>query len=508
MSDRRLLQGGLRALAPALLLSSLACALPRPTPDWAPLPAIDSLAPAPLLPPPDSTRVHAPFPAIQQRQLDNGLGLQVVERRRWPLIELRLVVRSGSADDGSMPGLAGLTGQALVAGGAGDFDAWQLVERAERLGTDLAISTGLDATYIAMNVMSSDFERALELLAAVATAPRFDASRFGALRAREVERRKSAARGDAAWVAAMALYSELYATAGADHPYAHRDAWPEQLARIELQDCSRWYQSYFVPSNATLIVAGDIGMDALFAASEQRFSAWSGGAAPEPSYPAPLPSSEARVYVVDRPASEQAQILVGLLGPARHDPGYPGLSVADQILGGGVSGRLFLDLREQRGLAYATGSRIVEVASAPMPLVLSAGTRTQGATQAVAAMLANLSQISAAAPRPEELERAKALKTDGFVLQLETLGSIADLAAELQVLRLPRDYHDQYRARVRELTAEDVARAARVHYAGVPTIVVAGDARLLADELRPYGRVVVRAPGAARTSPGRAPAPR
>ena len=488
--------GGRRALAVALLSSGVACALtvrpersraPTPSPGADALPAAD---PA-LEPPAARTSPLLPFPQIERRRLDNGLVLRVIERGDRPLLELRLVVRSGTATDGSQPGLAALSGLMLEAGGAGRHGPRELVERIEALGTELGIAVGRDATVIGLNVTTEDLGAALAILSALALEPMFTPSEFDKLRAREIERVKSAERGDAAWAASMALYRQLYDVPGGTHPYAHYDALPEELAAIELEDCRRWYRAHFVPSNASLVVAGDISADRLLEAANSRFSAWSGEPAPQPEFPLPLPLREPRVFIHDRPGSAQAHILIGSLGPGLHDPSRAALGVADQILGGGVAGRLFLDVREQRSLAYATGSRIVEVAHGPMPLVVSAATRTESTPRAVGALLTNLAKISSAPPSAEEVGGAKAFEIDSFLLSLETLGSIATLTADLDVLGLSDEYYDEHRGRVRALGRDDIARAASQHYGTPPIIVVAGDAASLAPELTGYGRVSV-----------------
>ena len=229
-----------------------------------------------LQPPPAGIVPDAPFPVIQRRELANGLALRVVERRVHPLIELRLVVRSGTATDGDKPGLAVIAGEMLKAGGAGTFGPQQLVERAESLGTNLEILTDRDATRIGLNVTTGHLDAALEILAAVALRPRFAPVEFTKLRDREIERVKSSARGSAAWAASMILYRELYSLPTSIHPYSRYDALPGELEKLTLADCKSWHQRHFVPSNATLVVAGDVTADEVLAATSKWFAGWKG----------------------------------------------------------------------------------------------------------------------------------------------------------------------------------------------------------------------------------------
>lgn len=447
-----------------------------------------------LEPPPAGIVPDAPFPVIQTRELENGLSLRVVERRVHPLIELRLVVRSGSATNGEKPGLAVVAGELLKAGGAGTYTPDKLVEGAESLGTDLEILTDRDSTRIGLNVTTGDLDSALEILAAVALKPRFAPVEFNKLRDREIERVKSSARGSAAWAASMVLYRELYSLPTSVHPYARFDAMPGDLQKLTLADCRAWHKQHFVPSNASLVIVGDVTADAALAAASKFFAAWKGEPAPKPSISLPFPQKEQSVYLVDRPGSGQSQIYVGVLGPERKSPDWPGLAVANQILGGGISGRLFLDVREKRSLAYATGSSLVDVAVGPAPIVLSAGTQTPKAGEAVRALLENLSTIADKAPSQAEVERATRFLSDSFVFRLETVGSVAELTAQLDVLGLPDDYYDEYRKAVRAMDVSKVGVTAGKYYDRTPIIVVAGDGATLGPVLAKFGPVAVLDP--------------
>lgn len=445
-------------------------------------------------PPPPGEPPRVAFPTIQHRALANGLPIRVVERHQHPVIGLRLVVRSGSAADGDKPGLALLAAEMLKAGGAGRFEPLELLERADALGTDLQIRTGPDATVIGLDVTTPRLDGALELLSAVALQPKFRARELELLRSREIERLESAARGDAMWAAAMVLYRELYSQPTGVHPYARYDALPGQLSGITLADCRAWHRAQVVPSNTTLVFVGDVTPDAALAGTAKWFGGFAGKPAPEPRIEPPIPQTGRHIYLVDRPGSAQAQILVGLLGPSRQSAEWPALTAANQILGGGVSGRLFLDVRERRSLAYSTRSSITAFAVGPSALVLSAGTMTAKADEAVGALLDHLAALSQRPPSREELQGAQAFLGDGFMLELETVGSVAELTARLGVLGLPDDYYDTYRAALRELTLGQVATVAGKHFDKVPVIVVAGDAAAIGPSLSGLGPITVLDP--------------
>jgi len=489
-----------RFIAPAAsLLLALGCAAP-PAPKAAPVALAPVVAPRPpappadplATPPPAGIAADAKFPTIHHTRLDNGLELRVVSRKNYPIIELRLVLFSGVSSDGREPGVASIAGELLKAGGAGPWSAAALSERAESLGASLEVVTERDSTRITMAVTTADLDAALDLIGAVAQKPRFQPSEFDKLKQRELERVRNSAKASAGWAASMVLYRELFDLPTAIHPYAHYDAKPGELEKLSLASCKRWYQTNVTPENATLVIAGDVEPSAAEAAARRVFSVWKGEKPSNLTFQTPLAPEGRTVWLVDRPHSAQSQIYVAGLGPERSTPDWPALAATNQILGGGVAGRLFLDVREKRSLAYGTGSSLEEPAHSPVPIVLSAGTQTAKTGLALQALLENLAQISSAAPSDAEVSRASRSLSDSFLFRTETLGAVADLTAKLAVLGLPDDYYDTYRAALRGLDNATVSEAARKYFAlKNPVMVVAGDAARIALPLSHFGKVVV-----------------
>jgi zinc protease len=487
---------GLAGLAAAVF--STACAATpapvQPTVAATPVPpppppaVVDPLA----SPPPSGITKDAKFPSIAHSQLDNGLELRVVTRKTYPIIELRLVLFSGVASDGAEPGVAAIAGELLKQGGAGPFSAAELAERAESLGSSIEVTTDRDATRISMAVTTADLDAALDLIGAVVQKPRFAAVEFDKLKQRELERVRNSAKASGGWAASMVLYRELFDLPTAVHPYAHYDAKPSELDKLTLASCKRWYQANVTPKNATLVVAGDVDAATAESAAKRVFSAWKGEKPNAQTYNNPVPQEERTIWLVDRPHSAQSNIYVAGLGPERSTPAWPALAATNQILGGGVAGRLFLDVREKRSLAYGTGSSLEEPARSPVPIVLSAGTQTAKTGLALQALLENLDKISSAPPTEAEVGMASRYLSDSFLFRTETLGAVADLTAKLAILGLPDDYFDTYRSAIRGLDNATVFDAAQKYFKiKNPVLVVAGDAARIAKPLSHFAKVVI-----------------
>src|SRR5262249_50951824 len=159
-------------------------------------------------------------------------------------------------------------------------------DAAESLGSSLEVTTDRDSTRITMAVTKDHFAEALDILAAVAVKPRFDAAEFGKLKRREIDRVSSAARTNATWVSSMVLYRQLFQLPTGVHPYSHYDATPKQLEAVRLQDCVAWHKKQVTPKNTFLVVAGDVDEATASDQVERAFGKWAGE---RPDAPLPTP---------------------------------------------------------------------------------------------------------------------------------------------------------------------------------------------------------------------------
>jgi zinc protease len=464
-----------------------------PVPDA--LPKDQTLEPAREAPPESGPPRETPFPKIDHQNLPNGLAFDVVQARTLPLVQVRVLVKSGAANDGDMTGLANFTAKMLKDGGAGRYSSKDLLAKIETLGSELGVEVGPDSTVLSLAVPKARFDEAIDLLGIIAREPRWDEQEFGKLKKRQVQKAADKAKSNGAWGATMLLWRELYRLPTGLHPYASYDARPSELAKITTALCREFYKKNFTPKNTTVIVGGDIDVDAGRKAVERAFGAWKGPEVATPAFAEATAPDRLKIFLADRPKSAQSDIYVGMLGPTRKDDSWTEVKVANQILGGGVSGRLFLDVREKQSLAYNTRSTVGELARGPVPLVAYAGTQTAKTGLAVQALLDNLKRISAEAAAEDELNTARRYLADIFAVRMETVGSVTDMVVALRVLGLPDDYYDTYRKEIGGVTGEAAQKAIAEHMReGHAVIAVSGDAEKIAPVLSHFGEVVVVSP--------------
>jgi predicted Zn-dependent peptidase len=504
-------------ILPLLISLAASCTEPPPPapPPQPPPPAptaAESAEPAREAPPPSGTMRPFQMPRAAWSELPGGLRVGTLVSKALPLVQIRVIVGGGKAFDGERPGLASLTAQLLKDGGAGNLAGRDLVTRVAELGADLHVETGSDATYLSLAVTRDQLDAAMDLLGAVVVRPRMAADEFKKLQKRSEERLADAARTSGTWGAQMVLHKDLFNLPAEHHPYASYGPTASDVARITLADCRAYHKRTFVPKNTIVIVAGDTTPEAAQAAVKRAFSGYKGGEPPSLSFTDPEPIGARKITVVDRPRSSQSDVFVAALGPDRADKRWAAFAVANQILGGGVSGRLFLDVREKRSLAYGTRSGIAELSHGPSVLTAYAGTQTAKTGLALQGLLENLEKLATIVPADAEAQDAARYLVDSFAVKLETIGAVADEVVRLRVLGLPEDWNEGYRKELRDITAPLALKAASDFLRpGREVIVVAGDAAVVGPMLSHYGEVKVVDPtrdfARVRTIPMNAEAP-
>ncbi len=487
----------------ACLLSGCGAATPAPYtgPQKVDIPIEDTTksrhhkaqAPQRETPPTGGVAKASKFPKIEHAELGNGLGVNVITAASLPIVQVRLIVRAGNGY-GPNPAVASLTGDMLKDGGTKTMASAEVLSRIESLGADIGVSTDSDATVLSLSVPKDRLAQAFGVFADVAQNPRFDDGEFKKLKARAVDDAKESAKGRGSFSAVRALFRELYAGAG---PYAVHGLVPSEIEKVSQAEMRAFHSKFFVPNNAHLVFAGDIDLETAKQLSDTAFRAWkrSTTAPALPDAPKPQLPKERKVIVCDRKKAPQSDIFVATLAPERKSAAWPQVRVATQVLGGGVAGRLFTDVREKRSLAYSTNAQVFEVALGAQPLVAYAGTQAPKTDAAVQGLMDNLSSMQQGSVTGTENETARRYLSDVFAIRMETIGAVADLAGRLRVLGLPDDYWDEYRAALRSTDASATNEISKslfdIEHA---LIVVTGDADTIAEPLRRFGEVTVLDP--------------
>jgi predicted Zn-dependent peptidase len=343
-----------------------------------------------------------------------------------------------------------------------------------------------------MRVVRGQLGDALEILGEVVRTPRFDPAELTRVKTRLTDQAQDNARSSGSWAATRLLFRTLYPAAS---PYASYGLVPSEIAKVDGAKVRDFHARMYVPSNVEIVIAGDVEAEGVAKAIDKAFGDWKGAAAsaaPKLEYPQPTAPESTHVIVANRPKSVQSDVIVTTLLPERHAANWPVDRVALQVLGGGPTGRLFLDVREKRSLAYRADARYLELAHDAQPLFAYAGTQAPKTADAVQGILDDLAGMRTTPPTDDEVATARRFLSDVFAVRMETIGAIADMTAQLRELDLPDDYWDTYRTALRAVSAADAAGpSASIFSTDHALVLVAGDADLVADSLTRFGDVTV-----------------
>ena len=167
----------------------------------------------------------------------------------------------------------------------------------------------------------------------------------------------------------------------------------------------------------------------------------------------------------------QAQILMGSLAPALTDPDYPAVKVLGTVLGGGMAGRFFSELRDQAGLAYTTGTEYPTRVDNSCFLA-HLGTAPENAARAEIALREQLERVRREPVSEEELRVAKAFLLGNLAMDRRTNARQAWYLAAYEEDSVGHEFLGRYVDAVRAVTAADVQRVARDYLAVIRTVIV------------------------------------
>ena len=398
--------------------------------------------------------------------LDNGLKVMVVENHKLPRVSMSLRLDNPPFFEDDKAGISSLTGQ-LLGTGTQKISKDDFNERVDFLGARLNFySSGANA-----NTLSKYFPEVLKLMADGAINPKFTEEEFSKVKDREIEGLKSNEK-NVAYNAGRVRSALAY---GKNHPYGEF-ATEETVGKLTLADAQSFYNTYFVPQNAYLVIVGDVDEDEVKKMVKENFSNWKKKDLPEYKMPAVSNLEQTQIQFVDMDNAVQSEIaLVNTIDLKQKDKDYFAVLVANKILGGGGEARLFLNLREDKGYTYGAYSRSGNNKYGAATFVASASVRNAVTDSSVVAFLDEIYKIRNEKVSASELANAKAKYTGDFVLSLEQPATIAGLALDVETEDLDDDFYENYLKNINAVTAEDVQRVAKKYFlADNSRIVVVG----------------------------------
>jgi zinc protease len=432
-------------------------------------------------PPPPLPPRPIKLPTTSETTLRNGLLVVVVQDQRLPLVSYRLAMRSGDAHDpAELPGLADmLTG--LLTEGTQSRTSREIADEVARLGATLQAGANSDYTTVAASSLTTFSDEILELLADVALRPVFPENEVELTKQNTKESLKQQ-RAQPSFLATEMVAKVMFGS----HPYSVTAPTPEGIDATTREKLIEFHRSKFIPNNAVLLIAGDVEHDSLLKRIESLFGSWQPGEVPGDEFPAPPKRTSRAAYVIDRPGSAQANIVIANSGIKRTSPDYFPLLVMHTVLGANASSRLFMNLREEKGYTYGAYSSL-DARRTAGTFRATAEVRTPVTGDSLKEFFYELGRIRSEPVSEKELADAKSYLTGVFPIRLETQEGLIDQLLQIKMFGLPDNYLDTYRSHIQAVTREQIQEVAKKYVRpDEAAIVIVGDAAQLTEQIKPY----------------------
>jgi predicted Zn-dependent peptidase len=402
--------------------------------------------------------------AVTRTRLANGVTLLVRENPTAPVVAASLMVKMGTRwETRATAGTSNFL-QIMMVRGTTSLDGTQIVETADRIGGSIDAYGDADFSEIAATALDRYWKEMLGLVADVALRPSLPDGTVQAVRDFLVRQIRN--RAEKPYTVAL---DTLLARTFGENPYAWDPiGLKDSLERIDRATLLAHYRRHYVPSGMVLAVSGKVKAAEVLAEVERLFGAVPAGPVPAANQ-APPPAPAATRDVLTVPGA-QAQIFMGGLAPAMTAADFAAMKVVATVLGGGLAGRFFSELRDKQGLAYTTAAQEPMRVDAGYFLALL-GTAPENKEKAEAALREQLERIQREPVGDEELRVAKAYLLGSLAMDRRTNARQAWYLASLEVAGVGHEYLDRYTAQVRAATAGDVQRAAQRYLATLRTVV-------------------------------------
>ncbi len=415
-----------------------------------------------------------------QFTLKNGLTVIVVENDKLPRLSWNLSFDVGVITEGDKAGYAGIFGQVMSAGTTSRTKE-VLNEEIDFMGAN--ISAGASSMFATS--LSKYKKEVLDIMTDMLYNPSFPEDEFE----RAIEQTLTGLKQSKDDPNSIAANVRGVVNFGKDSPLGELTT-EETVKNITLDDLKAHYAKFFKPNIAYLVIVGDITKKEAQKLTKEYFGKWESGDVQKEDFVAPAPIEKTSIAFVDRPSSVQS--VINITYPVDNKPGNEDitkLSLMNQILGGGGSARLFMNLREDKGYTYGAYSSLGSSRYAAT-FNASSSVRNEVTDSSLVQFMYELERLRNEPVDQEELDLAKSSLKGSFARSLESASTIASFARSSLINNLPDDYYANYLKRVEAVTIADIQEVAQKYIRPENAhIVIVGKAEEVAEKLKPFGEI-------------------
>ena len=435
----------------------------------------------------DRSKLPEPAPAgeikigdYESFTLKNGMQVFVVENHKLPRVSFSLVLDREAIVEGDKAGYTSMVGQ-MLRRGTSTRTKEQLDEEIDFIGASLSASS----TSVYGSSLSKHKDKMLELMTDIVFNSTFPEAELDKIKTQTLSG-LAANKDDPAAISQNVSTALVY---GKSHPYGELMT-EETVSNITIEDIKNYYSTYFKPNIAYLAIVGDINKKDAQKLVKKLFGKWQEGDVPNPVFEMPEAPEKSFVALVDKASAVQS--VINITYPIVLKPGTPDViktRVLNQVLGGGSSARLFVNLREDKGFTYGAYSSI---SSDKVVGEFSAGAsvRNEVTDSAIVEFNYELNRLRNEKISEEELSLAISSISGSFARSLERPQTVASFAINTARYNLPADYYSTYLKTVQAVNVADVQETAKKFiHPDKAYITVVGKPSDVAKKLESFGEV-------------------
>lgn len=438
------------------------------------------------LPKPDELKyrpIHFAPPQAERVLLDNGIILYVFPDRELPLLNISAVIRTGSNyDPAGKEGLAEIAGAVLRTGGTESQSGNAVDDALDFFAGSLHVSMNRESGSINLSILKKDLDEGLNIFSQIITKPAFEESKLKLATDLKIEELRRIA--DDPKKLAFREFARVFFR---NNP-AGRFPSTLSVKNIKRGDLFDFHRRFFFPENIIISVTGDISKEEAVATIKRYLGSWNASRNSYAIPPIPV-KQRGGIYFLPK-NTPQSIVICANFAPARKDPDTYPFEVLDFILGGGgFKSRIFQEIRNNRGLAYSTGSFYTKRSEYGM---FGAYAMTESdSTAKVLSLLRSITEDARITSVPKkELEWATKSIANNFIFSFQSADQIAHQQLMMEYDKLPADYLATYRDRIAEVQPEEMKRVALKYLSPDETVIfILGNEKAYKQVLTSFGKV-------------------
>ncbi|MDG1245098.1 MAG: pitrilysin family protein, partial [Polaribacter sp.] len=388
--------------------------------------------------------------------LKNGMTVIMVENHKLPRVSANLTIDNKPVFEGEIAGVSSMMGS-LLGRGTTTISKDDFNEKVDYLGANVNFSSrGAFASSL-----KRYFPEVLALMADGVKNSQFTQEEFD----KEVKVTLDGIKSGEKSVTNIARRVESALTYGKGHPFGEFIT-KASVNNIRLEDVKTFYNTYYKPNNGYLIIEGDINPKEIKKLVKKLFNDWTKGTIPSQDIPKPTNVSTTEINFVNMPNAVQSEIaIINNIDLRLGDKDYYAALLANQILGGGGTARLFQNLREDKAYTYGSYSSVRQSRDAAI-FKATASVRNMVTDSAVVELQKEITRIRYQKVSAEELKNVKEEYIGSFVMDVQKPRTAANYALNIARYNLTEDFYANYIQNINAVTIEDVQNAAIKYFKG------------------------------------------